>query len=487
MKRVICLSLSLIIMICSIVSVDLSAYAVSTESDDFKVVYVNPMLKDYRREILDELSDVEDEALKEEAQSAVSYSSLKFASTYPTQAQAADTLRDAMISRKKSIDIQFVSGTSSVSAIDSVFNEAVDQSNSENAVGGDYLLYHIEAASYRGTRNPVSGKWLFDVTFAVTYLTTALQEERVTYEINQINKRLDLSGKSDYIKALEIHDTVCDYIKYDYDYVFAIDQYGINPIKHSVYGGLFSSLAVCQSYATLYHRLCYENGLKSRVVTSYDHAWNIVNVYGKNYFVDCTFDDGIYDNIDDENGNYWADVYSYIYFLYGSKEVPDTKHILESKYNKSDFKNAYPIEAYGLNGNNCPHEASENDAPENASCAEGFTGDIRCRVCLFWLGNYDVPAGSNHSYINEVVAPTCTSKGYTSHICEYCQYSYTDNSTAKLGHNYKDRITYATLTSKGKVTPVCTVCKVSKSSTTTYPVKTFTLSYTSYTYNGSQK
>ena len=40
-----------------------------------------------------------------------------------------------------------------------------------------------------------------------------------------------------------------------------------------------------------------------------------------------------------------------------------------------------------------------------------------------------------HNYTTTVVAPTCTTDGYTLHECT-CGYSYRDNTVAKLGHNY---------------------------------------------------
>ncbi|MCC8044259.1 MAG: Ig-like domain-containing protein [Clostridiales bacterium] len=41
-----------------------------------------------------------------------------------------------------------------------------------------------------------------------------------------------------------------------------------------------------------------------------------------------------------------------------------------------------------------------------------------------------------HTEVTKVVAPTCTSKGYTLHTCTVCGYSYKDTYKAKLGHNY---------------------------------------------------
>jgi hypothetical protein len=68
-----------------------------------------------------------------------------------------------------------------------------------------------------------------------------------------------------------------------------------------------------------------------------------------------------------------------------------------------------------------------------------------------------VPIG--HSYQDVVTAPTCTEKGYTTHICSVCGDSYTDSQTAALGHDYVEanRVA-ATCTKKGSVSYKCSRC-----------------------------
>ena len=41
---------------------------------------------------------------------------------------------------------------------------------------------------------------------------------------------------------------------------------------------------------------------------------------------------------------------------------------------------------------------------------------------------------TTHTYTSTVTAPTCTDKGYTTHTCTNCGYSYQDNQTAAKGH-----------------------------------------------------
>ena len=47
----------------------------------------------------------------------------------------------------------------------------------------------------------------------------------------------------------------------------------------------------------------------------------------------------------------------------------------------------------------------------------------------------DKAAAHTHNYIDEVVKPTCTEKGYTKHTCA-CGDSYQDSETAALGHDW---------------------------------------------------
>lgn len=67
--------------------------------------------------------------------------------------------------------------------------------------------------------------------------------------------------------------------------------------------------------------------------------------------------------------------------------------------------------------------------------------------------------GHEHSYVETVTAPTCTEKGYTTHICE-CGDSYVDSYVDALGHTW-DAGSVAkepTCTDKGYMTYSCTAC-----------------------------
>ena len=109
------------------------------------------------------------------------------------------------------------------------------------------------------------------------------------------------------------------------------------------------------------------------------------------------------------------------------------------------------------------------DTKENC----GFDGikHEECTVCHIKRNeNTVIPATGNHKYTN-----SCDT------ICDVC------NETRTITHSYKTTTTKATTSKDGKIVKKCTVCDNVASSTTIKYAKTFTLSTTSYTYNGKVK
>ncbi len=117
------------------------------------------------------------------------------------------------------------------------------------------------------------------------------------------------------------------------------------------------------------------------------------------------------------------------------------------------------------------------------SCGDSYKSDYKdalghdykngaCTRC----GEKD-PDSHTHEYTKTVVAPTCTTRGYTEHVCS-CGSSYKTNYTAALGHDYKNGlctrcgakdpsahthdykavVTAPTCTERGYTTYTCSVC-----------------------------
>ena len=67
---------------------------------------------------------------------------------------------------------------------------------------------------------------------------------------------------------------------------------------------------------------------------------------------------------------------------------------------------------------------------------------------------------TSHKYADTVVAPTCTTDGYTLHKCSVCGASYKDSTTKATGHSYGNSVVtkQPTCTSEGTKTKTCTKC-----------------------------
>ena len=91
------------------------------------------------------------------------------------------------------------------------------------------------------------------------------------------------------------------------------------------------------------------------------------------------------------------------------------------------------------------------DSPEHTDNMTFYTVAGAGFVC-----EYEV----NHSYTKTVTAPTCTKKGYTTHTCKKCGYSYTDTKTAALGHDWGEWVVTKepTRTADGERTHTCKRC-----------------------------
>ena len=87
---------------------------------------------------------------------------------------------------------------------------------------------------------------------------------------------------------------------------------------------------------------------------------------------------------------------------------------------------------------------------------KGYTKHV-CTVCGNSETDSETPA-LGHEYKNTVIAPTCTAKGYTKHTCARCGDSYSDSEKPALGHDYQKTVIAPTCTAKGYTKHVCTRC-----------------------------
>ncbi len=116
------------------------------------------------------------------------------------------------------------------------------------------------------------------------------------------------------------------------------------------------------------------------------------------------------------------------------------------------------------------HKMSVNDKTEPGCVNTGSTSGVICSICgEIFVEQEEIPA-VGHSYNSIVIAPTCTSNGYTMFVCSACDDTYITDEVDALGHTKTDTVIEnrvdATCNDDGYYDEViyCAVCgeKVSK-------------------------
>lgn len=154
-------------------------------------------------------------------------------------------------------------------------------------------VFYVDLQYEVYTVKSVFGK---DIEIKLKYTTE--DKDKIKAQVEEISKKIDEilssveSSKSDIEKEIEIHDKLCDKIKY-YEYT---DINSIPLDMHSVYGAFVKGEAVCdgmsKSYQILLDRANIENILVVGKIEEL-HAWNLVKIENKWYNVDITSDKSI--------------------------------------------------------------------------------------------------------------------------------------------------------------------------------------------------
>ena len=208
--------------------------------------------------------------------------------------------------------------------IDRLLDEvcAIDKKTSDDA---DYLMNSISTinckTSYRYYGDVITDS---TITVQIRYLETMAQLQAVNEGVAEALAALNIEGKSDYKKVKLIHDFIVENTRY---------QTGAN--CYTAYGALLEGRAVCQGYAQLAYKMLTEAGLKCYFISgkanngtrTEDHAWNLVKVGKKWYYLDVTWDDPV--------GS--GDTLRYDYFLLGSERFTQD-HMALPEYSKKIAK-----------------------------------------------------------------------------------------------------------------------------------------------------
>ena len=269
--------------------------------------------------------------------SSDSENSISPATIFSYYAQLDDYAKIIYTELEKNLD-NMKSGTYNVD-FGTTFNELLQQEDGEEILNNSFQLainalnfdnpelFYIDISKvYLLTK--VSTK-LWGTTYTVeigssngrSYLNWTFQDEadveQAIQEIEQVKRQIeaDLSG-SDEEKIRGVHDYLVANLEYD----STISQDNI----YNIYGALINQRTVCEGYARAFKSIMDDlqipcliacgTGQNSSGATE-SHAWNYVELDGKWYAMDVTWDDPIIIG----NGRVSSDV-NYRYYLKGSRD-----------------------------------------------------------------------------------------------------------------------------------------------------------------------
>lgn len=182
------------------------------------------------------------------------------------------------------------------------------------------------------------------------YLANGLEsKEKVDNILNEIKETRDNIVKRlngiDYNKIMHAHDWIINNLQYE--------QNITNNNVYNLYGALIEKSAVCEGYAEALKYILDEVNIPCVLVSgtatnsegkTERHEWNYVQLYGKWYAIDSTWDNPVV-----KGTGYVSDSIKHRYFLVGSNEM-NKNHFPNGQMTESGQKFVYPtieIEKYG--------------------------------------------------------------------------------------------------------------------------------------------
>ncbi|MFC5469256.1 transglutaminase domain-containing protein [Cohnella suwonensis] len=148
----------------------------------------------------------------------------------------------------------------------------------------DYLHYIVKTYGYNAS---ITGSKA-TITFKFTYWETAAQTANVKKKIAEALRGILKAGMNDHQKEKAIHDWIVTHLAYDRSLA-----------SHSAYDGLFKGKTVCQGYALVTYEMMKQAGIPVKIVEGTSrgiaHTWNLVQIGGKWYQLDTTWDDPVPD------------------------------------------------------------------------------------------------------------------------------------------------------------------------------------------------
>ena len=246
------------------------------EEEGSSGVCINPLYADVVSE--------EDLLPLQEEDDEVSLASVSYETSLDT---LAGTLRNKMVNRANSIQL-FYQTTGSVTGdtVSELITEAMTHTG--NGREGDSLLWGYAGYFFNISSTRSGSTRYYEISLAITYYTTASQENALTEKVDQVLAQLEAKSawkEGTYSRVKLIYQYICSHVSYDTSMA--------SDLVYTPYAAMVKGKAVCQGYALLFYRMCLEEGIDCRLVYSTDHGWNLVDIDGLYYYADTTWDAGV--------------------------------------------------------------------------------------------------------------------------------------------------------------------------------------------------
>ena len=316
--------------------------------------------------------------------------------------EAATTLREGLKQLEMDISVTFTLDSDHFDGTQQAADELAAQIQ-ELALAhtgvpdeGDYLLgYLVYLAPTNVHFTQSADGWQFTVNYYCAYWATAQQEAELDAEIERLVSLLNLkSDLTDYQKITAIYNYICDNVVYDYEH----KEDNNYPEKQTAYAAAVNKTAVCQGYATLFYRLALEAGVDCRYVTGFageNHAWNLVKLDGRYYWVDSTWD---------------SEAVTYQYFLKSSGDFWD--HQPDARYETDEFRATYPIAQASYRGTITNESTFVYQVYNDVAILLRYNGSEKRVVVPSTLGGYPlVQVASLAFYYNDRIESITFSEG----------------------------------------------------------------------------
>ena len=181
-------------------------------------------------------------------------------------------------------------------------------------------LFYVEGFQYT---EHFFGDTLTGISFEGTYSMTKEEAELALDEIEQ--------SLSECMKEVPLNEDEYSTVKYLYEYLIDNTEYDKDADNNQNIRSVFlGGRSVCQGYAKAMQYMLQKVGIQSLLVTGYTgterHAWNLVRVNGKYYYLDPTWGDASYSysGSEDMENEVFLPPINYDYFLVTTNEIAKT-------------------------------------------------------------------------------------------------------------------------------------------------------------------